>query len=132
MSDFNKKFWISFNSAILFTIVSLPKTYHLTQKITNLKLFDNNCPTYIGRILHAVVFFLISYITMGSSRINNLIKIKHSLYGTLIYYFISSPELYNLTSLILKNVATSCPNTSDIYLHAIVYCLALIGVMYLP
>lgn len=119
MSSFKNKLLISLLSSSIFLLVSLPNTYKL--------LFNNNCPTNNSRLIHTLIFSTISFLTMIGSKTDNGVKLKHTIYGTLIYYFISSPELYSLTT---SNY--NCPKLLNIIIHTVFYCLALIGVMYLP
>ena len=131
MSTFEQKLNISFNSAILFYLINLPFTYNLTSSLINTTLISLNCPTNLGIILHTLVFFTITYLSMSSAKINKGIKIKHSLYGTLIYYFISSPAFYTFINMIF-NIGATCPNDCGLLLLSILYCFALVSVMYLP
>ena len=51
--------------------------------------------------------------------------------GTLIFYLISSPTFYSITNKIL-NKENDCINNTNVAVHSVIYCIALIGVMYLP
>lgn len=131
MATFGQKLNISLSSAALFILVSLPFTYKLTNNLVN--TFSGGCPTTLGVILHSIVFFLLTYFSMGKGG-NQGIKLKHSLYGTLIYFFVSNPVTYQFVRSILPFVASpaGCPSFAGIITHAIVYTAALVGVMYLP
>ncbi|MCJ7638245.1 MAG: hypothetical protein MUO21_12210 [Nitrososphaeraceae archaeon] len=133
MSSFNQKLMISIFSAVLFILVSLPATYNLTNSV-GLNTYSAGCPTYNGLLLHSFVFFLLSFLSMWSSNASTGLKVKFSLYGTLIFFLISSPAMYSLTSSLFGNSIANggCPTTTGIILHALVYCAALVGVMYLP
>ena len=98
----------------------------------NKTLISLNCPTNLGFILHTFVFFALSYLSMSKSNINNGIKIKHSLYGTLIYYFVSSQQFYSFINLIFNNYNYNCPNELGRLIQSIIYCFFLVSVMYLP
>jgi hypothetical protein len=137
MSTFQQKLIISISSAALFGLVNLPQTYKFTNNLLNLNLYDNslNCPTNTGLIIHTLVFFIITYLSMYKSNQIPGIKLKHTIYGTLIFYLISSPAVFSFISSIFGNqIATSngCPTSTGVFLHAVIYCIALIGVMYLP
>ena len=72
---------------------------------------------------------------MGNPRERTGIKLKHTLYGTLIFFLISSPAMYALINKVLGNQfadVNGCPTLMGVSLHAAVYCLALVAVMYLP
>ena len=137
MASLNTKIIISLKSSILFLIINLPQTYQVMNNLFG-EIFYNKqskCPTNWGLIIHTLIFFTITYIGMSSINISNGIKLKHSLYGTLIFYLISSPALFSVMSSILGNwVSTSsgCPTLLGLLLHSIVFCMALVGVMYLP
>lgn len=125
MATLQQKAMISASSAVLFLAVNLPQTYKLTDSILPGKLANNGCPTSLGVFVHTLVFFLVSFFTMGDPRINTLEKLKHSIYGTLIFFFLSSPTMYSLTG-------SRCPSLQSVLLHTVLYFLALVGVMYLP
>ena len=137
MASFNQKLSISLGSAALFALVNLPYTYKLTSNVTSLNLFNVNtgCPTSLGLLVHSLVFFAFSYLSMQTTSVSTGIKIKHSLYGALIFFFLSSPTMFKFVSSIFGNgIANSsgCPTLTGILVHATVYCVALIAVMYLP
>lgn len=137
MSTFNEKLKISLSSAALFAVINYAGTFRLTDQLLPVDTYNmvTGCPTMTGQILHAVVFFLITFLTMGDPRVDTYTKIKHSLYGSLIFFFLSSPAMYSLTgSLIGPQIAniSGCPTTMGILLHATIYCAALVAVMYLP
>lgn len=137
MSNFNEKVGISVNSALLFGLVNLPQAYNLTNSFSNLKLFNSTtrCPTNTGIIVHTLIFFIITFLSMNKSKLNNSIKLKHSIYGTLIFYLISSPAVFSIVgSFFGKQYANSdgCPTLLGIMLHALVYSVILVAVMHLP
>lgn len=136
MSTFNKKLSISLGAAFIFALVNFPPFLKVIDSITPFDMINTNgCQTYTGLIVSALLFFGLTYATMKGANINNLTKIKHSLYGALIFYFISSPALYVFTRSILGEWVGSnngCPTQSGVVLHTIVFTIALISVMYLP
>jgi hypothetical protein len=136
MAILKQKLQISIGSSLLFLIINLPKTYELTSLITNLNLFnfDTKCRTSLGSILHLLLFFIITYLSMTNAKSSTGIKLKHSIYGTLIYYLISSPAFYSFINLLFNSSSSNieCPNIYSIILLSVVYCAALVGVMYLP
>jgi hypothetical protein len=62
------------------------------------------------------------------------LKLKFSIYGTLIFYFITSPAMFNLTGSIFGDSIANqgCPTVYGVILHALVFGAALTGAMYLP
>ena len=119
MSTLKGKALISLNSSLLFLFINLPKIYKI--------ISGNKCPTNKSRLVHTILFFLFTFLSMVSSKLDIKIKLKHTIYGTLIYYLISSPAFYSLTT---DNY--NCPQYKNVYLHSFVYFLFLLGVMYLP
>tara|TARA_B110000208_G_C11777134_1_gene432467 strand:+ start:34 stop:444 length:411 start_codon:yes stop_codon:yes gene_type:complete len=135
MSTFEKKVLISIKSAILFLLVNLPNTFKLTSKLLKLNLYNKYCVTNLGLIIHTLVFFSLTYLSMSKSKINKLIKLKHSIYGTLIYYLLSSPAIYYISYLLFGNIVSNingCYTINGLLIHSVLYCLSLIGIMYLP
>ena len=137
MATFEKKVLISIGSSVLFFVINYPDTYKFTTKITKLNLFDFNtqCPTLLGNMIHTIAFFILTFVSMQNPAINVGIKLKHTIYGSLISFFISNPVTYSFISSILgKQFANNngCPTLAGIILHTIIYCICLIGVMYLP
>ena len=137
MSTFQQKLRISLGSAALFALINLPATYKLTNNLLPFNLYNEttNCPTSTGLLVHTVVFFLVTLVSMSGAYIDQGTKIKHSLYGSLIFFFISSPAMYSFVGgLFGSNFAdfNGCPTLYGVLLHAFVYAAALVGVMYLP
>ena len=119
MSTLKGKALISLNSSLLFLFINLPKIYKI--------ISGNKCPTNKSRLVHTILFATFTFLSMIGSDSDVGIKLKHTIYGTLIYYFISSPAFYSLTTDKYK-----CPHDKDVYLHTFLYFLSLLGVMYLP
>lgn len=139
MSTSSQKLAISIGSGVLFTLINLPQTYKLTNGILPLDLYNNNtnCPTSIGLLVHAIVFAVLTFLSMGhdNSYENTGFKLKNTIYATLIFFLISSPTVFSLVGSVLGNWvadANGCPTTMGVLLHSVVYSLALFGVMYLP
>lgn len=137
MSTFQEKLIISVFSAALFILVTLPATYKLTTSLTTLNLYNQgtNCPTNLGLLLHTLVFFVLTYLSMWNAPHSSGLKLKFSIYGTLIFYLISSPAMFSFMNSILGDrvaSSTGCPTITGILIHSFVYCMVLIGVMYLP
>lgn len=139
MTTFQKKLQISIGSAALFTLVNLPQVYKLGNNILPLTTYNNltKCPTNAGILLHTIVFFIGTYISMMGSSGESWLKLKNTIYSTLIFYMLSSPPVFSLINQFIGKVIPSagsggCPTIIGVLLLAVIYCFALIGVMYLP
>lgn len=137
MPSFEQKLGISLGSSALFAVVNSPQVFKIVDSVLPLNVYNQSisCPTNLGLIVHAVVFFALSYFSMRGSYVREGIKIKHSLYGALIAFLVANPATYALTSSILGRWIASpsgCPTMAGLLLHAVVYCVVLVGVMYLP
>jgi hypothetical protein len=132
MSSLQEKLHISIFSAFLFALVSLPYTYKLTNSVVN--TYSNDCPTGNGLLLHTFVFFILTFLSMWRSNHSTELKLKFSIYGALIFFFIASPAMFGLTGSIFGDsiAQEGCPTVYGVLLHALVFCIALTGVMYLP
>lgn len=141
MGTLNQKLSISLASAGLFALVNLPCTYNFTNRLSTdffkVSLYneEKRCPTNIGLVVHAIVFLLLTYASMYKSNQPEGIKWKHSIYGALIFYLISSPAVYSVVSKLFGDRISTpdgCPKNEGILLHSLVYASVLLGVMYLP
>lgn len=143
MSTLNQKIAISIKSALIFALCNSPRIYNLSNEFIKQDLYNKaiKCPTNIGLVVHALLFFIITFLSMGNIfrncklPKNTGVKIKHSLYGTLIFYFLSSPAVYSLTNSFIGNKYSSkngCPTIEGIMVHSLIYCVFLVLVMYLP
>lgn len=137
MASFMQKLTISMGSAGVFALVNLPQTYQFTNNTLDLGTYDTatNCPTNVGLIIHAIVFFVLTYLSMGNPIKNIGMKLRHTLFGALIFYLLSSPAVYATITLVAEGQfvnANGCPNIMGVLLHALVYCATVMVVMYLP
>ena len=136
MATLEQKVMISLGASVLMFIVNSEMVYKLTDMFSSGSLYNHatKCPTNLGLLVHTLVFFGLTYWSMGS-RTKNLVKLDRTIYSTLIFYFLSSPTVYAFVSELLGGTtATSqgCPNLQGRILHALVFCAALVGIMYLP
>ena len=137
MSTFNDKLRISIGSGILFGIMNTPHIQLLFGNQFGNQLFnsDTKCLTTSGIIIQVFIFAIITFLTMVGSNINTLTKISHTIYGSLIFFFLSNPVTYKFISSLLGNWASNsygCPTFQGAMLHTIIYILFLISVMYFP
>lgn len=141
------KIKISIFSSIIFFIVNLPQVYKITNGFLGNKIYDTltNCPTKLGLLAHSSAFFLLTFLSMllplfgkndkkdDGKKLGH--KIKHSLYGTLIFFFLSSPAAFSIVGSFLGSQYSNkngCPTLKGILLHSAIYCVSLILVMFLP
>ena len=65
--------------------------------------------------------------------LSDSLKWKYSLYSALLFFIISSPQIYKISHRILgKYVQISnngCPSAFGLVLHSVVYLVALFGLM---
>lgn len=137
MATLSSKISISLFSSVLFTLINYPETYKITNKLLPFNLYNlkKGCPTDVGLVLHTLVFFALTFLSMRNADVETGVKLKHSLYGTLIFYLLSSPVLFSLLSKVLGKGYSSlsgCPTIYGVLLNALLYGLVLVGVMYLP
>jgi hypothetical protein len=139
------KIVISLRVALIFLVVSLPFTYGLTDKYN--KYIDisngfNNCPTIIGKLVHAVIFFILNLVIMKYYNYQREEKekkplglmLKYAYYGTLIAYFLSDNDTYKLTNALVGGTSdfNGCPTLQGVLVHSAIYVAILTGVMYFP
>ena len=135
MSTLEQKARISLGSAALLALVNLPQVYKFTNNLLPVNTFNEatNCPTQSGRLVHILVFALLSYLSMGKANVDQGIKLKHTVYGALIAYFVTSPPVYAFTDALFgARTGGRCPDALRVAIQALLYAAALTGVMYFP
>jgi len=108
---------ISIYPTSIFALLSFIETnYYSSLKNSKVKFF--------------VVFFVLSLLSMygkkNSANIDTLLKVKFSIYGALVYYLLSSNEMYSITSFIVND------KNERIVLHSIIYYFVILSLMLLP
>ena len=100
-----------------------------------MNLYQNQCPTPSGVLLHVIFFFVITFLSMKNALLDTGVKLKHTIYGSLLFFFLSSPPIF----IFIRNFlgpryanSAGCPTTIGVFVNAILYCVALVGLMYLP
>jgi hypothetical protein len=133
----NKVYWSTW-AALLFVIVSLPSVYNLTNS-SGLDTTSGPCPTSVGKLLHTLVFFLLlfllmKYFTLKKSGKTDGLMAKYAFYSALIFFLLSSPEVYSVTRSLYSGIADSngCPTLVGIMVHGLVFIAVLTAVMYFP
>jgi len=135
MTTLTQKLSISAFSTLLYLFVNSPYSYEWTDKIFYGTYTKKGCPTKKGIIIHTALFFILTLLSMGNIYKKTSFKLRNAIYGTLIFFFVASPAMFYLTSYLLgKGVTTKdgCPTHLGTFIHAVVYCATLVGVMYLP
>jgi hypothetical protein len=135
--DFNKKLRHSAWAALVFVIVSLPQVYNVTNSV--LPTAINGCPTPVGLLLHTLVFFAVLFFIMKTVTLRDTHKpsgllAKYAFWSALIFFFLSSREMYAVTGSVISGLADSngCPTLTGVLVHGLVYVAVLVAVMYFP
>lgn len=127
--DLNQKLYHAAISSGVFVLASLPYAYGKTNVyLSN----DGDCPTYKSKLLHTLAFFALSLLVMkymGSNDKTLELMIRHSVYASLLFFFLSSAESFKLTGSLINGLADSsgCPTMTGVLVHAVVYGGALMG-----
>ena len=70
------------------------------------------------------------------SGLNFALKAKYSFYSALVFFLIANPETFKMTQMLLGRVVTvangGCPTPMGLFLHTVVFFLALLGLMLFP
>lgn len=122
----------------MFLALSLPQVYGKTNGL--LGAGSDDCPTYKTRLLHTVAFFVLTYISMkvNGEKMSKNQMTKYSLYGALMFFFLSSNAMYSLTGSLVSNANSgwgermgdaACPTLTGVLVHTAVFALMLSWVM---
>ena len=135
MATLEQKLQISLISAGLFVLLNLPQTYDVTNKLLSGlvgPLASGGCPTMVGLLIHAVVFYMGTRLMMKGSYTSEHLKHKRSLITTLIFVLLSSPMAFRLVRSLLGSSiasATGCPTMQGILVHGAVHAAVLLLLM---
>lgn len=124
MTNLSTQIKISIFSALIFFVVNLLRT-----KQDGDKYF---CAERTKILLLTLIFCAISFLSMYKSNIDVKTKLRHSIYGALIFYIISSPAMNIFINMTLGDEYSSgqgCPTIRGLLLNAMMYCLFLIFMM---
>ena len=122
----------------MFMLLSLPQVYGKTNDL--LKTNGDNCPTFKTRLLHTLAFFVLSYLSAKfyGEKMSQNKMIRCALCSALMFFLLSSPELYQLTGSLMGNVSNdfaskmgdnNCPTLTGVLVHTAVFALVLSWVM---
>lgn len=114
-----QKFLYSLLAGLLFLIINFTNNYfHSCFQITDL----------IYVLIFFILFFVIIFIIDQFS--NDIYKktfwelFKYSFYATLLYYFLSSPQVYKLTNYIPVGILdNNCPSFFGEFIHSIIFMI---------
>ncbi len=139
-----QKFYYAGLTALLFIAVSLPWVYEKTNSI-GINTYASECPTPVGRFVHTFVFFALDYFMMkimsayGSGpKKSDGMMLKYAFYAALIFFLLSSPELYSLSQYSYKGdmfvnaPGSGCPTYSGVIVHGIIFMFFMVLVMSFP
>lgn len=136
----------------IFLVTSLPQVYaYGTNKITTWnKNTHEPCPSYKSKLLHTLIFAILAvsmmkYMPKLKSDLSDGLIVKYAVYSTLLYFLLSSSEVYRLTDSVLGGLTqqlpkigqrlcdnTGCPTLTGVVLHTVAYVALLFGMMHMP
>lgn len=127
------KLYHSSIAGAVFLVASLPQLYTRTNKLVS-GVAGSPCPDYKSRLIHTLLFFVcIALVMKFVDKVkNNKLITKYSIYGALLFFFLSSPEMYSVTNRLVGahlQYDPACPSVSAVILHTVVYVACLVGFM---
>lgn len=123
----NKKLMASLGPAALFVLLSHPAVYKITSRfIPGLWDAAAQCPTMLGILVHALVFFLIQKYTIKGASAS-----RHALTGAVMFVVLAHPATYKLVSSLLgpKIAVGGCPSTTGLLVHGAVFAAIVYAMM---
>lgn len=110
---------------LTFFAVSLPDFYARSNKFLEV---EGNCPSWKSRLLHTIAFFVVTYLViMNVEKPEDKSNVlKRCLAATLVFFLLSSPEVYRLTdSFGILDTAdvNACPTMTGVLVHSGVFML---------
>jgi len=121
-------------SGALFFAVSLPDFYARSNKFLAV---EGNCPSWKSRLLHTIAFFVLTYLVIMyvEKPEDNSNIMKRCLASTLLFFVLSSPELYKFTDsfkiLDTSDDNTACPTMTGVVVHSVIFVLLNILIQHL-
>jgi hypothetical protein len=137
----NRKITFSAIAAAVFIAVSLPQTYHQTDRLPYVQTVAavGDCPTPVGQFVHAGIFFVILYFIMkwlNKSGMSDGLVAKYSFYAALLFLVLNSTDMINMTTQapymgdIVDDVG--CLNKKGVVIHGLIYLVLLTLMMHFP
>lgn len=131
MATLKDKLFISINSSLLFFVFNLPFISEIATSILGFNFIKDGCRTKLGFLLSVSLFYIATYLTMTHSNKDVLVKLKHTTYASLLFFFVSNATTLHIFNLFFKSFI-DCPKNGTLILHSLIYCILLVGIMYFP
>jgi hypothetical protein len=136
-----KKVMFGAVAAAVFVMVSCPKVYEQSSKVTT--TINDSCPTAEGKFIHTAVFFVVNYVLMKMApmqkyytveSISDGLIVKYAFMATLLFFMLSSADSYKLTGRLVPGLANAegCPEFKGLIVHGLVFLVVLVLMMYFP
>ncbi len=124
--------------AALFLVVSLPQVHGVTKKFAG--DVNDKCPKYQSKLFHTLIFAVLAIVLMkyvAKSDKSFALMLKYAIYSTLVYFLLSSPEVYKFTDGLIGQYTGAltngdCPTTTGLAIHTAVYFVVLVLMMGMP
>lgn len=116
-------------ASCVFLLSSLPQMYIKSNEfISGVEDENSSCPTYKSRLLHMVIFYVLTMVSLKylvKSEKEWLYLGEYSARITLLYFLMSSPEMYIFTNSIANGSVVitegSCPTIYGIIIHTVIF-----------
>ncbi len=125
-------------STLLMVGIANPWTYKYVNGIVGGDWADDSgCPKFMGHLAHTLVFFVAVLALMVIVK-NWLMMsprpmwtyVKYAMCSTLLFYFVTSREMYKLTGMMNSNIEVrGCPTNVGILFHGFMYFVLLYVMM---
>lgn len=125
-------------SSCLFLMMSLPQMYVNTNDYLQ---EQSTCPTYKSKLLHFIIFAVLTYLSvkyLAKSDKPTHELLEYSIKVSLLYFFMSSVEMYQLTNIIcsavqdssITTLENSCPTLHGTLIHTLLFGVSLVFIDY--
>jgi hypothetical protein len=122
----------------IYLLLSIPQVFGKSNFLTDGMGYDNfHCPTFKTRFINLTLFFVLIVISLkyiGKSSKSFLALGKYAIFGTLLFFLISSQESYTVTGKLYNGLANlkGCPTMLGSVVHAALYYFVFLGLSNLP
>lgn len=111
----------------LFVLLSHKISYKISNNYYGI---EGDCPNYKSHLTHTLIFFILLMIVLfligklSLKAFNFELILKYALHTSLIYFFLSSIELYELSNNITgMTLHAGCPTMHGILIHSLLFFL---------